>query len=322
MRGRLVRAAAAAIALSFALAAGAQTYPQKPVRITVPYPPGGTVDLVARHLAQQLGSQIGQQVIVENRAGANGTIGSDFVSKAAPDGYTLLVQASIFVINPLFLKNVPYDVQRDFAPVSNIGSVPLLVTAHPSVPAASLRDFVTLVRANPDKYTFATTGLGSAGHLTEEVIKRDAGLSILIVPYKGAGPALTDIVGGQVSALADPLPSSYPHVKGGRLKALAVTSRERVAFMPDVPTMAESGFPGFEMLSWYGLWGPPALPREIVDRLATEVARAVKSPEMQEKLASQGFLPKGSTAPEFAAYVKDEIAKYATIVKDANIKVD
>jgi tripartite-type tricarboxylate transporter receptor subunit TctC len=322
MPGRCFRAATAAIALSLAVAAGAQTYPQKPVRITVPYPPGGTVDLVARHLAQQMGTQVGQQIVVENRAGANGTIGSDFVSKAAPDGYTLLVQASIFVINPLFLKNVPYDVQRDFAPVSNIGSVPLLVTAHPSVPATNLREFVTLVRANPDKYTFATTGLGSAGHLTEEVIKRDAGLAILIVPYKGAGPALTDIVGGQVSALADPLPSSYPHVKGGRLKALAVTSRERVAFMPEVPTMAESGFPGFEMLSWYGLWGPPALPREIVDRLAVEVSKAVKSPEMQEKLAAQGFLPKGSTAPEFAAYVKDEIAKYAKIVKDANIKVD
>jgi tripartite-type tricarboxylate transporter receptor subunit TctC len=322
MPGRSLRAAAAALALLFALAAGAQTYPQKPVRIVVPYPPGGTVDLVARHLAQQVATQVGQQILVENRAGANGTIGSDFVSKASPDGYTLLVQASIFVINPLFLKNVPYDVQRDFAPISNIGSVPLLVTAHPSVPAANLRDFVTLVRANPDKYTFATTGLGSAGHLTEEVIKREAGLAILIVPYKGAGPALTDIVGGQVSALADPLPSSYPHVKGGRLRALAVTSRERVAFMPDVPTMAESGFPGFEMLSWYGLWGPPALPREIVDRLAVEVSKAVKSPEMQEKLAAQGFLPKGSTAPEFAAYVKDEIAKYAKIVKDANIKVD
>ena len=322
MPGRCFRAAIAAIALLLALAAGAQTYPQKPVRIVVPYPPGGTVDLVARHLAQQLGTQVGQQIVVENRAGANGTIGSDFVSKAAPDGYTLLVQASIFVINPLFLKNVPYDVQRDFAPISNIGSVPLLVTAHPSVPAGSLREFVALVRANPDKYTFATTSFGSAGHLTEEVIRRDAGLSILIVPYKGAGPALTDIVGGQVSALADPLPSSYPHVKGGRLRALAVTSRERIAFMPEVPTMAESGFPGFEMLSWYGLWGPPALPRDIADRLAAEVVRAVKSPEMQEKLASQGFLPRGSTAPEFAAYIKDEIAKYAKIVKEANIKVD
>ncbi|HTO48810.1 MAG TPA: tripartite tricarboxylate transporter substrate binding protein [Burkholderiales bacterium] len=316
------RAVWIAIALFFAAAAGAQTYPQKPVRVIVPYPPGGTVDLVARHLGQQLASQVGQQIVVENRAGANGTIGSDFVSKAAPDGYTLLVQASIFVINPLFLKNVPYDVQRDFAPISNIGSVPLLVTAHPSVPAGSLREFVTLVRANPNMYTFATTGLGSAGHLTEEVIRREAGLLILIVPYKGTGPAITDLVGGQVSALADPLPSSYPHVKGGRLKALAVTSRERIAFLPEVPTMDESGFAGFEMVSWYGLWGPPALPREIVDRLAAEVSKAVKSPELQEKLAAQGFLPKGSTAPEFAAYVKDEIAKYAKIVKDANIKVD
>jgi len=315
------RFASILLLLVFAGAAQAQ-YPAKPVRIVVPYPPGGTVDVVARNLAQQLTVQTGQQFIVDNRAGANGTIGSDFVSKAAPDGYTLLVQASIFVINPLFLKNVPYDVQRDFAPVANIGSVPLLVTAHPSVPAANLREFVALVRANPDKYTFATTGLGSAGHLTEEVIRRDAGLQILIVPYKGAGPALTDIVGGQVSALADPLPSSFPHVKGGRLKALAVTSRARIAFMPDVPTMVESGFPGFEMLSWYGLWGPPGLPKDVLDRLAAEAAKAAKSPEMQEKLAAQGFIPDGSGPAAFAAYVRDEIAKYARIVKDANIKVE
>jgi len=315
------RLASILLFLAFAGAAQAQ-YPLKPVRIVVPYPPGGTVDVVARNLAQQLTVQTGQQFIVDNRAGANGTIGSDFVSKAAPDGYTLLVQASIFVINPLFLKNVPYDVQRDFTPVANIGSVPLLVTAHPSVPAANLREFVALVRANPDKYTFATTGLGSAGHLTEEVIKRDAGLQILIVPYKGAGPALTDIVGGQVSALADPLPSSFPHVKGGRLKALAVTSRTRIATMPDVPTMAESGFPGFEMLSWYGLWGPPGLPKDVLDRLAAGTAKAAKSAEMQEKLAAQGFIPDGSGPAAFAAYVKDEIAKYAKIVKDANIKVD
>ena len=304
------RFASILLVLAFAGAVQAQ-YPAKPVRIVVPYPPGGTVDVVARNLAQQLTVQTGQQFIVDNRAGANGTIGSDFVSKAAPDGYTLLVQASIFVINPLFLKNVPYDVQRDFTPVANIGSVPLLVTAHPSVPAANLREFVALVRANPDKYTFATTGLGSAGHLTEEVIKRDAGLAILIVPYKGAGPALTDIVGGQVSALADPLPSSFPHVKGGRLRALAVTSRARIAFMPEVPTMAESGFPGFEMLSWYGLWAPPGLPKDVLDRLAAETAKAAKSAEMQEKLASQGFIPDGSGSAAFAAYVKD-----------ANIKVD
>ena len=315
---RLIGALAA---LALAGATHAQ-YPAKPVRIVVPYPPGGTVDVTARNLAQQLTVQTGQQFIVDNRAGANGTIGSDFVSKAAPDGYTLLVQASIFVINPLFLKNVPYDVQRDFTAVANIGSVPLLVTAHPSVPAANLREFVALVRANPDKYTFATTGLGSAGHLTEEVIKREAGLQILIVPYKGAGPALTDIVGGQVSALADPLPSSYPHVKGGRLRALAVTSRARIGYMPDVPTVAESGFPGFEMLSWYGLWGPPGLPKDVLERLAAETAKAATSAEMREKLAAQGFIPDGSGPAAFAAYVKDEIAKYAKIVRDANIKVD
>jgi tripartite-type tricarboxylate transporter receptor subunit TctC len=316
------RLGAILLGIAVAAAAHAQGYPAKPVRIVVPYPPGGTVDVVARNLAQQLTVQTGQQFIVDNRAGANGTIGSDFVSKAAPDGYTLLVQASIFVINPLFLKNVPYDVQRDFTPVANVGSVPLLVTAHPSVPASNLREFVALVKANPDRYTFATTGLGSAGHLTEEVIRRDAGLAILIVPYKGAGPALTDIVGGQVSALADPLPSSFPHVKGGRLKALAVTSRARISFMPEVPTMAESGFPGFEMLSWYGLWGPPGLPKDVVDRLAAETAKAVKSAEMRDKLAAQGFIPDGSGPAAFAGYVRDEIAKYAKIVKDANIKVD
>jgi tripartite-type tricarboxylate transporter receptor subunit TctC len=308
-------------ALLVAATAQAQ-YPAKPVRIVVPYPPGGTVDVVARTLAQQLTVQTGQNFVVENRAGANGTIGSDFVAKSAPDGYTLLVQASIFVINPLFLKTVPYDVQRDFTPVANIGSVPLLVTAHPSVPAANLREFVALVRANPDKYSFATTGLGSAGHLTEEVIKRDAGLQILIVPYKGAGPALTDIVGGQVSALADPLPSSYPHVRGGRLKALAVTSRTRMPFLPDVPTMAESGFPNFEMLSWYGLWGPPGLPKDVVDRLAAETARAVKSPDLLDKLAAQGFIADGSGPAAFASYVRDEIAKYERIVREANIKVE
>ena len=306
------------------LAAGAAhaQYPAKPVRIIAPYPPGGTVDVVARHVAQQLGAQMGQQVIVENRAGANGTIGSDFVSKATPDGYTLLLQASIFVINPLFLKNVPYDVQRDFTPVARIGSVPLLVTAHPSVPASNLREFIALVKANPARYTFATSGLGSAGHLSEEVIKREAGLDILIVPYKGTGPVLADLIGGQVSAFIDPMPSSYPHVKGGRLKALAVTSRARVPFLPDVPTIAESGIPGFEMVSWYGLWAPPNLPQGVAEKLAAEVAKAVKSADMQQKLASQSFVAEAAGPAPFAAYVKDEIAKYARIVKDANIKVD
>ena len=309
--------------LAFSAAVSAQAYPNKTVRIVVPYPPGGTVDVVARVLAQRLTEQMGQQFIVENRAGANGTVGSDFVAKAAPDGYTLLVQASIFAANPLFLPNVPYDVQKDFTPVSNIGSVPLLVTAHPGVPAKNLREFIALVKADVKKYSFATSGLGSAGHLSEETIKRQAGIpDLLIVPYKGAGPAITDTVGGQVSALIDPLPSSYPQVKAGKLTALAVTSARRVSFMPDVPTVAESGLPGFEMVSWYGLWGPAGLPREISSRLVIEVGKAVRSQLATDRLGEQGFDPVGSTSEQFAAYIRDEITRYARIVKEANIKAE
>lgn len=310
------------LALSCAAVATAQ-YPARPVRIIVPYPPGGTVDVVARVVAQRLSEQMGQQFVVENRAGANGTVGSDMVAKAAPDGYTLLVQASIFAANPLFLPNVPYDVQKDFTPVSNLGSVPLLVSAHPGVPAANLREFIALVKADSKKYSFATSGLGSAGHLSEETIKRQAGIpDLLIVPYKGAAPALTDLVGGQVSAMIDPLPSSYPLVKGGKLKALAVTSSKRVSFLPAVPTVAESGLPGFEMVSWYGLWGPAGLPREIAARLTAEAAKAVRSPQVAERLGEQGFEPSGDGPEAFTAYIRDEIARYAKIIKEANIKAE
>ncbi len=319
----LLKTIALCAALAFSTASLAQGYPNKTVRMVVPYPPGGTVDVVARVIAQRLSEQMGQQFIVENRAGANGTVGSDFVSKSAPDGYTLLVQASIFVANPLFLPNVPYDVQRDFTSITNIGSVPLLVTAHPSVPAKNLREFLALVKADVRKYSFATSGLGSAGHLSEETIKRQAGVpDLLIVPYKGAGPALIDLIGGQVSAMIDPLPSSYPQVKSGKLKPLAVTSAKRVSFMPDVPTVAESGLPGFEMVSWYGLWGPSGLPKEISNRLVAETGKAVRSPLATDRLGEQGFEPVGSTSEQFATYIRDEIGRYAKIIKEANIKVE
>ena len=318
----LARLVFAFLTLAGAATAAAQ-YPARPVRVIVPYPPGGSVDVIARFVAQRLSEQMGQQFVIENRAGANGTVGSDLVAKAAPDGYTLLVQASIFAANPLFLPNVPYDVQKDFTPVSNLGAVPLLVSAHPSVPAANLREFITLVKADGKKYSFATSGLGSAGHLSEETIKRQAGIpDLLIVPYKGAGPALSDLIGGQVSAMIDPLPSSYPLVKGGKLKALAVTSARRVAFMPNVPTVAESGLPGFEMVSWYGLWGPPGLPRDIVAKLTAEAAKAVRSAQAAERLGEQGFEASGAGPEEFAVYIRDEIARYAKIIKEANIRVE
>ena len=319
---QIVRFFLALLALTYAVASAAQ-YPARPVRLIVPYPPGGSVDVIARFVALRLSEQMGQAFVVENRAGANGVVGSDLVAKAVPDGYTLLVQASIFAANPLFLPDVPYDVQKDFTPISNLGAVPLLVSAHPSVPAANLREFIALVKADSKKYSFATSGLGSAGHLSEETIKRQAGIpDLLIVPYKGAGPALSDLLGGQVSSMIDPLPSSYPLVKGGRLKALAVTSAKRVSFMPNVPTVAESGLPGFEMVSWYGLWGPPGLPRDIAARLTAEAAKAVRSPQAAERLGEQGFEASGDGPEAFAAYIRDEIARYAKIIKEANIKVE
>ncbi len=310
-------------ALVLSTLAHAQSYPTKGVQIVVPFPPGGTVDVVARIVAQGLTEQMGQPVRVENKAGANGIIGSDFVSKSAPDGYTLLVQASIFVINPLFLPDVPYNVQKNFTPLSNLGSVPLLVVANPKVPAGNLREFIALAKADIKKYSFATSGLGSAGHLAEEAIKRQFGVpDLLIVAYKGAGPTLTDLMGGQVSVMIDPMPSSFPLVKSGKLKSLAVTSLKRVSFIPEVPTVAESGLPGFEMVSWYGLWGPAGLSRDITAKLSAEAARSVRSPLASERLGAQAFDAVGSSSEQFASYIQDEIVRYARIVKEANIKAE
>ena len=305
------------------LPATAQTaYPSQPLKWIVPYPAGGTVDAVARVVAQRLSEQMGQSFIVDNRAGANGVIGSDAVAKAQADGYTLLVQASTFVTNPILLKNLPYDMMRDFAPISNIGSVPLVVTTYPTFPANNLKEFIALVLAAPEKYAFAAPPTGSAGHLAEEAIKAGAKLGLQVVPYKGTAPAMTDVMGGHATALIDALPSSYPQVKGGKLKALAVTSPKRIAFLPNVPTVAESGLPGFDMVSWYGLWGPAALSKELGKRLSGEVAKAVRSQLAVERLGDQGFDAVGSTPEEFAAFLEQELVKYTRIVKQANVKVE
>ena len=304
------------------LAVQAQPYPSRSVRVIVPYPAGGTVDAVARVVSQRLSEQMGQSFVVDNRAGANGVIGSDAVAKAQADGYTLLVQASTFVTNPILLKNLPYDMMRDFAPISNIGSVPLVVSTYPSFPANNLKEFIALVLAAPEKYSFAAPPTGSAGHLAEEAIKAGAKLGIQLVPYKGTAPAMTDVMGGHASALIDALPSSYPQIKGGKLKALAVTSPKRIAFLPNVPTVAESGLPGFDMVSWYGLWGPAALPKELGKRLSVEVAKAVRSQLATERLGEQGFDALGSTPEEFAAFLEQELVKVTRIVKQANIKVE
>ena len=235
----------------------AETYPNRTVSLVVPYPPGGSVDGVARILAQKLNETMGQNFVVENKAGgAGGIVGANYVAKSAPDGYTLLLTASIHVVTPFLHKAVPYDVVTDFTPITLVASGPLIVSTAPNVPATTLKELFELVRKDPSKYTFATSSFGSAGHLAVELLKRDAGVNTPVIAYKGAGPALTDLMGGQVQLMADPMLSSLPLAKAGKIKALAITSLKRVAIAPEIPTVAESGMNGFEFASWYGLWGP------------------------------------------------------------------
>jgi tripartite-type tricarboxylate transporter receptor subunit TctC len=304
------------------LGANAQTYPSRTVSVVVPFPPGGSVDGVARILVQKL-NEAGQHFIVENRAGgASGIVGANTVAKAAPDGYTLLLSASVHVINPFLYKNVPYDVVKDFAPISLLADGPLIVSTTPSVAASTLKELFELVRAQPQKFTFGATTVGAASHLAIELLKRDAGLDTLVVSYKGTGPALTDLMSGQIQLLADPMLSSLPLAQSGRIKALGVTSLKRAAAAPDIPTVEESGVRGFEFLSWYGLWGPRGLPPEISNKLQTDVARVLAMPEVRARLSVLGFEPIGAPAEQFARYMRDEMAKYQAIIQGAGIRVE
>ena len=305
-------------------AAPAQTYPSRTVSVIVPFPAGGSVDGVARILVAKLNETVGQHFIVENRAGgASGTVGANAVAKATPDGYTLLLSASIHVINPFLYKSVPYDVVKDFTPVSLLADGPLIVSTTPSVPANNLKDFFDLVRKEPTKYTFGTTSVGSASHLAIELLKRDAGLDTLVVPYKGTAPALTDLVSGQIQLLADPMLSSLPLAQAGKIKALGITSLKRMDVAPNIPTVEESGgMKGFEFVSWYGLWAPKNLPADVSAKLSSDLAKVMARPEVKERLSAMGFNPIGSDSAQFAKYVTDEMAKYSKIINDAKIKME
>jgi tripartite-type tricarboxylate transporter receptor subunit TctC len=315
--------------LALALTAGvtpianAQNYPSRTVTVVVPFPAGGSVDGVARILVQKLNETVGQHFIVENRAGgASGNVGANAVAKAAPDGYTLLVSASVHVINPFLYKSVPYDVVRDFTPLTLLAEGPLIVSTTPSVPASNLKDFFALVRNDPQKYTFGATTIGSASHLAIELLKLEAGLDTLVVSYKGTAPALTDLMSGQIQLLADPMLSSLPLAQGGKIKALGITSLKRAAAAPEIPTVAESGMKDFAFVSWYGLWGPKNLPVDISTKLQANIAKVLALPEVKARLNGIGFEPIGSGGEQFATYIRDEMAKYEKIIKDAKIKVE
>jgi tripartite-type tricarboxylate transporter receptor subunit TctC len=306
-----------------AMPATADTYPNRTVSLVVPYPAGGSVDGVARVLANKLNETTAQSFIVENRAGgAGGIVGANYVSKAAPDGYTMLLTASIHVLTPFLHKTVPYDVVNDFTPISLVASGPLIVSTAPNVPANTLKDFFDLVRKSPEKYTFATSSFGSAGHLAVELLKHDAGVNSLVIAYRGAAPALTDIMSGQVQLIADPMLSSLPLASAGKIKALAITSKKRVAIAPQIPTVEESGMTGFDFASWYGLWGPKDMPADLVARIQSEVVKVVNHQDVKERFAKLGFEPIGTTSDYFAKFIKEEMARYEQIIKAANIKAE
>jgi tripartite-type tricarboxylate transporter receptor subunit TctC len=300
--------------------AAAQQYPSRSVRVVVAAPPGGLTDVVARSVSQFLHEKLRQPFVVENIAGASSTIGAVAVARSAPDGYTLLVNPSLFVITPM-LMNVQYDVVKDFTPISNFGTVPLAVGINPEIPAKTLQEFITLAKADPEKFSWGAEGIGAVGHLTMERIQREAGFKLLIVPYKGMSPALIDLLAGRVSAMISPVPNLIEQFRAGTVRPLAVTTKQRVSTLPDVPTLEESGFRDFEIGSWYGIWGPANMPRDVVAILNREIAEAMKTPRVIDHVVAQGLIPVGSNAAEFAAFMNSEIAKYDRMIKDANIKM-
>ena len=309
-------------ALGSAAHAAQPVYPTKPVRMIVAVPPGGPADTLARLVAPKLTEAFGQTVVIDNRAGANGIIAYETTARAAPDGYTFTAVAAGVVINKSLYPNVPYDPLKDFAPITLGITVPNILVVHPSVAARSVKDLVALAKAKPGTLTFASAGNGTTGHLALELFRLTAGIDVIHVPYKGGGPALAEVLAGQVQALFSLALAATPQIKAGRLRALAISSGKRSAVAPDLPTIAEAGFPGFEVIGWFGWIAPAATPRPIVNRLNAELVRALKLPDVRERLLSQGSEPVGDSPEQFAAFVKSEHAKWAKVIKAANIKVE
>jgi tripartite-type tricarboxylate transporter receptor subunit TctC len=303
--------------------AAAQAYPSKPIRFVVPYPAGGPLDTVARLLGQKVSESTRQPVIVDNKPGAGGNIGADAVAKAPADGHTILMGAvATHAINPTLYASIPYDAARDFIPVTQVASTPNVLVVNPAVPATNVREFIAYAKANPGKLNFGSGSTGSAGHLAGELFKTMAGVEMTHVPYKGAAPAMTDLIGGQIQLMFDNLASSLAQVRAGKVRALAVTTAKRSALAPELPTIAESGLPGFDISTWFGVFVPAGTPRDVVDRLHGEFTRALAAADVREKMLNLGAEPAGSRPEEFAAYIRAEADKYARVVRASGAKAD
>jgi tripartite-type tricarboxylate transporter receptor subunit TctC len=327
---KLAAGFAALIAVAIASpAAGAQgasaegNYPTKPIRLVITYPPGGNTDLVGRAVAQKLTEAWGQQVIVDNRGGAGGVLGSVIAKQAAADGYTLLLGTSAgMVLNPLLMNKIPYDPYQDFAPVSLVIVLPQLLAVHPALAARNVREFIALAKAKPGQLNFGSSGVGTPNHLGGEMLKAMAGINIVHVPYKGGAASITDLIAGQVQLVISSAPSVVPHVRSGRLRALAIGSAKRTPALPDVPTVAESGVPGYEYTTWYGIFAPARTPAPILGRLNAEIVRMLADPQMTQRFQSQGGDPASSTPAALTAYMREETARWIRVIKTAGIKIE
>lgn len=321
-RGTVIAVLAACSGLLSATGAGAQTWPTRAVRFIIPQSAGSATDTVARMIGSRLAEKFGQPVIPENRAGAGGVIGAEITAKAAPDGYTITIVSATHTVNPSLRRNLPYDTIADFAPVTMATAQPYVMLAHPSLPAKNVKELVALARLRPGQINYASSGAGTLGHLGFELLKTSASVNMVHVPYKGIVPAITDIVGGHVSLLYSTVVSGMPQVNAGKLRALAVSSIKRAQVAPNVPTVAESGFPGYDVSGWYGILVPAKTPADIINRLNSEIVTILRSPAATERLAADGSEAVGNTPEQFGAHIKSEITKWGKVVKAAGITAD
>ena len=300
--------------------AQAQDYPRQPIRVVLPFPPGGPTDLLTRVVSTKMGNALGQSFVIENKPGASGMIGAEAVARAAPDGYTLLSNASLHIISPIVQPKMRYDAIKDFAPITQLADVPLVLVVNPASPIKTVADLIAQAKSQQGPLAFGSPGNASSQHLAGESFKLATKLAMQHIPYKGSAPALTDLMGGQIQLMFDSMPSAMPFIKSGKLRAIAVTTAKRSTALPDVPTVAESGLPGFNISTWYGLWAPAGTPKPIVQQLATQAAAALKQPDVHKQYIDMGAEPVGSTPEAFAKYIAQESAKWTEVVRKAQVK--
>ena len=318
----VARAACCVLAMLVPQLGGAQSFPSQPIKIVAPVPPGGGVDILSRALAQKLTESFGVPVLVENKAGASAVVGTDFVAKSAPDGYTLLMGYSVLATNRFLQQSLPYDLDRDLTPVINVGYIPLILVTPPSFPPDSVKDLIALAKAKPGQLAFASGGAGAGAHLSGELFKHQAGVNLVHVPYKGNAPALNDLLGGHVQIMFDTITTSLPHVKSGHLKALATTGAVRSPLAPDIPTMIEAGLPNFEISAWYMMFAPKKTPKDVIVKLNAALNAAISDPEVVKRMSAQGVSFVGGTPEQAETFLQSEVTRWGEVIKTSGIKAE